>query len=35
VRALRALRDLPFKQLGSTVSFEVPSVLDYEVIALT
>jgi hypothetical protein len=35
VRALRALRDLPFKQLGSTVRFEVPSVLDYEVVALT
>jgi putative glycosyl hydrolase-like family 6 (GHL6) protein len=35
VRALRAGRALPFKQSGRTVSFEVPSVLDYEVIALT
>jgi hypothetical protein len=35
VRALRSLRDLPFKQVGSSVRFEVPSVLDYEVVALT
>ena len=35
VRALRTSRDLPFKQLGSTVRFEVPPVLDYEVVALT
>ena len=35
VRALRAQHDLPFKQAEGTVSFEVPSVLDYEVIALT
>ena len=35
VRALRAGRSLPFKQSGRTVRFEVPSVIDYEVIALT
>ena len=35
VRALRAGRALPFKQSGRTVRFEVPSVVDYEVIALT
>ena len=35
VRALRAGQPLPFRQSGRTVSFEVPSVLDYEVIALT
>ena len=35
VHALRAARDLPFKQSDGTVRFEVPSVLDYEVIALT
>ncbi len=35
VRALRALRDLPFKQQGSTVQFETPPVVDYEVIVLT
>lgn len=35
VRALRAQRSLPFKQTGQTVRFEVPTVVDYEVIALT
>ncbi len=35
VRALRAERDLHFKQAGGTVTFEVPSVVDYELIALT
>jgi hypothetical protein len=35
VRALRAQRDLPFKQNDRTVRFEVPTVVDYEVIALT
>jgi len=35
VRALRAGRALPFKQNDRTVRFEVPSVVDYEVIALT
>ncbi len=35
VRALRASRDLAFKQLEGAVKFEIPSVLDYEVIALT
>jgi hypothetical protein len=35
VRALRAPRDLTFKQSEGTVTFDVPSVLDYEVIALT
>jgi hypothetical protein len=34
VRALRANRDLAFKQSEETVTFEVPSVVDYEVIAL-
>lgn len=35
VRALRAGRSLPFKQSNQTIQFEVPSVLDYEVVALT
>jgi hypothetical protein len=35
VRALRAARDLAFKQTEGTVTFEVPPVVDYEVIALT
>jgi len=35
VRALRAARALPFSQDGDVVRFEVPSVTDYEVIALT
>jgi len=35
VRALRAGRDLSFKQSDGTVRFEVPAVDDYEVIALT
>jgi hypothetical protein len=35
VRALRAGRDLSFKQHDRTVRFEVPTVVDYEVIALT
>jgi hypothetical protein len=35
VRALRAGRNLSFKQSDRTAQFEVPSVLDYEVIALT
>jgi hypothetical protein len=34
-RALRAGRSLPFKQTGGTIQLEVPSILDYEVIALT
>ena len=35
VRALRAGRDLSFKQRDRTVRFEVPTVVDYEVIAIT
>jgi hypothetical protein len=35
VRALRAQRDLHFTQSEGTIHFEVPSVTDYEVIALT
>ena len=35
VRASRAGADLPFQQNGRLVSFQVPSVSDYEVIALT
>jgi hypothetical protein len=35
VRALRVKRDLAFKQSEGSVTFEVPSVVDYEVIALT
>jgi hypothetical protein len=35
VRALRAGRNLPFKQERSSVHLEVPAVNDYEVIALT
>src|SRR5205814_1794627 len=34
-RALRAGRALPFTQSGEVVRFDVPSVTDYEVIALT
>ena len=34
VRALRLDARLFFKQQGQTVSFDVPSVTDYEVIAL-
>jgi len=34
VLALRAGKELPFAQTDRRVSFEVPSVLDYEVIAL-
>jgi hypothetical protein len=35
VRALRAERDLEFKQADDAVRFEVPPVADYEVIVLT
>lgn len=35
VRALRAGRDLPFTQQGIQVRFEIPTVTDYEVAALT
>jgi hypothetical protein len=35
VRALRAGRALPFRQIEQTVRFEIPSVVDYEVVALT
>ncbi len=35
LEALRAGRSLPFRQTESLVRFEVPSVLDYEVLALT
>jgi Hypothetical glycosyl hydrolase 6 len=35
VRALRAERALPFRQEGATVQVDVPSVTDYEVIALS
>src|SRR5215813_1126132 len=35
VRALRAGRNLTFKQSDGTVRFEIPSIVDYEVIALT
>jgi hypothetical protein len=35
VRALRGGKDLPFRNVEGTVSFEIPSVEDYEVIALT
>jgi hypothetical protein len=35
VTALRAGKQLGFEQQGRSVDFEVPSVLDYEVIALT
>ncbi len=34
VELLRAERQLPFRQRGSTVEFTVPEVLDYEVAAL-
>ena len=35
VRALRNSRELSFRQVGETVTFEVPEVMDYEVVALT
>ncbi len=35
VRTLRAGQALPFDQVGQTVRFEVPTVVDYEVVALT
>jgi hypothetical protein len=35
VRALKSHRELGFKQTGGTVVFEVPGVMDYEVVALT
>ena len=35
VEALRARRALPFRQEGQSVHFEVPGVVDYEVVALT
>jgi hypothetical protein len=35
LQALRAGHALPFRQTGSLVQFAVPSVLDYEVLALT
>ena len=35
VRALRADRTLKFAQDGDVVRFDVPSVVDYEVVALT
>jgi len=35
VHALRKNRELPFQQRDNAVHFEVPSVVDYEVIALT
>jgi hypothetical protein len=35
VQALRAGRALRFVQRGTTVEFEIPSVVDYEVVALT
>jgi hypothetical protein len=35
VRALRALHDLPFKQSEGAIRFEVPSVVDYEVVTFT
>ena len=35
VRALRGGRNLKFNQQGRNVKFEVPSVVDYEVIAIT
>jgi len=35
VQALRSGRALPFHRDGAAVRFEVPSVVDYEVVALT
>lgn len=35
VRALRSATNLKFQQEGEVVSFEVPGILDYEVVALT
>jgi hypothetical protein len=35
VEALRARRALPFRQQGTAVRFEVPGVVDYEVVALS
>jgi hypothetical protein len=35
VRALRGGKNLPFRNVEGSVKFEVPSVEDYEVVALT
>ena len=35
VRALRADRDVAFRQMEAAVAFDIPSVLDYEVMAIT
>jgi len=35
VEALRSGRVLPFEHDGTAVRFEVPAVVDYEVVALT
>ncbi len=35
VRALRAGTEIPYRQTAEAVEFKVPSILDYEVIALT
>lgn len=35
VHALRSKKDLPFQNLGETIKFEISSVIDYEVVALT
>ncbi len=35
VRALRSGLSLPLEHSGATVEFEIPSILDYEVVALT
>ena len=34
-RALRTARAVPFTQDGDVVRFEVPGVIDYEVVALS
>jgi hypothetical protein len=35
VQALRAGRALPFRREGRAIRFDVPTVADYEVVALT
>jgi hypothetical protein len=35
VDALRAAKSLPFRQEGTTLKFELPAVVDYEVVAMT
>jgi hypothetical protein len=35
VRALRGQKDLPFRNVGGTIKFQIPAIEDYEVVAIT